>query len=99
MRFRRAAQDDEEGDDDAEGIDDADLGAARAEVENRLHARMEQERQAGNNLTDEQLEAYIKERCVALPPTPTHHAAASRRAIAVRGRRVAARRRLHFAQP
>ena len=36
----------------------------RAEVENRMHARMLQERQAGNNLTDEQLEAYIKERCV-----------------------------------
>jgi hypothetical protein len=27
-----------------------------------MHARMLQERQAGNNLTDEQLEAYIKER-------------------------------------
>ena len=75
MRFRRAAQDDDEGDDDAEGIDDADLGAARAEVENRMHARMLQERQAGNNLTDEQLEAYIKERCAI---RPAHAAAASR---------------------
>ena len=99
MRFRRAAQDDEEGDDDAEGIDDGDLEAARAEVDNRLHARMEQERQAGNNLTDEQLEAYVKERCVALAPAPPWHAAASRCLVAVRGRRVAPRRRVRFAQP
>ena len=38
-----------------------------------MHARMLQERQAGNNLTDEQLEAYIKERCVVMPPTPRLH--------------------------
>ena len=76
MRFRPAAQDDEDAEDADEGIDDADLGAARAEVENRMHARMLQERQAGNNLTDEQLEEYVKERCAIRPA----HAAAGRRA-------------------
>ena len=60
---------------------------------------MEQERQAGNNLTDEQLEAYIKERCVVLAPPPRHRAAASRCAFGVRAWHVASRRRAHFRQP
>jgi hypothetical protein len=40
-----------------------------------MHARMLQERQAGNNLTDEQLEAYIKARCVPAARAPARRTA------------------------
>jgi hypothetical protein len=61
--------DDDEDEDDREAIDDTDLGAARAEVEDRMHARMMQERQAGNEMNEEELNAMIKERCAPGRPT------------------------------
>lgn len=46
-------------------IDEAEVEALRAENESRMHARMNEERAAGNQMTDEELEAFVKERCVA----------------------------------
>ena len=54
---------DDEGDD---GLvdDEAEVEAAAQEQAGRLHARVEAERAAGNTMTDEQLEAYVRERRV-----------------------------------
>lgn len=60
-----ALQDDDEDEDDREAIDDADLGAARAEVEERMHARMMQERQAGNEMDEDALKEYVNQRCAS----------------------------------
>lgn len=45
-------------------VDDAEVAQLQAENEQRLHARMEQQRAKGTEMTDEQLEAFVKERCV-----------------------------------
>lgn len=64
MCLLRLLQEDDEGE-DLGIVDDAEeVEAAQAEQAGRLHARMEQERAQGNTMTDEQLEAYVRERCV-----------------------------------
>jgi hypothetical protein len=60
-------QDGEEEGDDGIVDDEAEVEAAAQEQAGRLHARVEAERAAGNKMTDEQLEAYVRERCVSQP--------------------------------
>ena len=58
-------QDGEDEGDDGIVDDEAEVEAAAQEQAGRLHARVEAERAAGNKMTDEQLEAYVRERCEA----------------------------------
>ena len=58
-----SVQDGEEEGDDGLVDDEAEVEAAAQEQAGRLHARVEAERAAGNKMTDEQLEAYVRERC------------------------------------
>ena len=60
-------QDGEEEGDDGIVDDEAEVEAAAQEQAGRLHARVEAERAAGNKMTDEQLEAYVRERWVSQP--------------------------------
>ena len=73
-----AAAQEGEYEDDGEVIDDAEVEAVRAENESRMHARMEQERAGGNQMTDEQLEAFVKERCAPSAAAPAPVPAANR---------------------
>ena len=63
--FASNAQDGEDEGDDGIVDDEAEVEAAAQEQAGRLHARVEAERAAGNKMTDEQLEAYVRERCEA----------------------------------
>lgn len=70
----RIWQQDGEYEDDGDLVDDAEIEQLKAEQDTRLHARMAQERDAGNQMTDDQLEAFVKERRVPTRALPRTHA-------------------------